>query len=135
MTHQETYTNPVYDGSFADPYVLRCADAYYAYGTGSVVNGLAFEVLRSQDLVNWTSVGGALATSYDHRGGNPPHGSPGNGGLATVRGTAARLRLGLRLVHARRSLRSQARRSLLLFLLRRFVARRDLWRVLRGGGL
>ncbi len=55
-----TYTNPVYDAYFADPFVLRTDDAYYAYGTGSVRGGRVFEVLRSTDLATWTSVGGAL---------------------------------------------------------------------------
>ena len=54
------YRNPVYDGYFADPFVLRCGDRYLAYGTGSVVDGLYFEVLESTDLVNWRRVGGAL---------------------------------------------------------------------------
>lgn len=31
-----------------------------AYGTGAIVGGRAFEVLRSDDLVHWRSVGGAL---------------------------------------------------------------------------
>ena len=55
-----TYRNPVHDGSFADPFVLRVDDGYVAYGTGRIVGGRAFEVLRSDDLVHWTSVGGAL---------------------------------------------------------------------------
>jgi beta-xylosidase len=55
-----TYTNPVHDGYFADPFVLRTDDGYVAYGTGRMVGGRAFEVLRSPDLVHWTSVGGAL---------------------------------------------------------------------------
>jgi arabinan endo-1,5-alpha-L-arabinosidase len=55
-----TFTNPVHAGSFADPFVLRVDDGYVAYGTGAIVDGRAFEVLRSDDLVHWTSVGGAL---------------------------------------------------------------------------
>jgi beta-xylosidase len=54
------YTNPVHDGYFADPFVLKTDDGYVAYGTGRAVGGRAFEVLRSPDLVHWTSVGGAL---------------------------------------------------------------------------
>ncbi len=55
-----TYVNPVHPGPFADPFVLATDDGYVAYGTGAIVGGRAFEVLRSTDLVRWTSVGGAL---------------------------------------------------------------------------
>jgi beta-xylosidase len=54
------YTNPVYDGYFADPFVLRVDDAFYAYGTGLRCEGRVFEVLRSGDLVRWESLGAAL---------------------------------------------------------------------------
>ncbi|MBE2314744.1 glycoside hydrolase family 43 protein [Solirubrobacter sp. CPCC 204708] len=51
----------VYDGYFADPFVLRLPEGgYAAYGTGSMVDGRAFEILRSADLVHWERVGGAL---------------------------------------------------------------------------
>ncbi len=56
----ETYCNPVHDGYFADPFVLAHDGGYVAVGTGSVVNGLVFEVLVSEDLVSWRSAGGAL---------------------------------------------------------------------------
>lgn len=55
-----TYRNPVYDGYFADPFVLRHHDRYLAYGTGSVLDGRAFEILESLDLITWRSVGSAL---------------------------------------------------------------------------
>jgi beta-xylosidase len=55
-----SFPNPVWDGYFADPFVLRVGDAYYAYGTGSVIGGRVFEVLTSPDLVTWRSLGGAL---------------------------------------------------------------------------
>ena len=60
------YQNPVWPGYFADPFVLRVGDDYYAYGTGSDVgngrqsDGRMFPVLRSRDLVNWIHIGGAL---------------------------------------------------------------------------
>ncbi len=57
-----TYCNPVHDGYFADPFVLRTGGRYVAYGTGAIVDGRAFEVLVSDDLVSWESVGGALET-------------------------------------------------------------------------
>jgi arabinan endo-1,5-alpha-L-arabinosidase len=59
-TGSGTYRNPVYDGYFADPFVLRTEDRYVAYGTGSAVEGRVFEILVSPDLVTWTSAGGAL---------------------------------------------------------------------------
>src|SRR4051794_9165146 len=57
-----TYTNPVYDGYFADPFVLRARSGYWAYGTGHgpEPDGRQFPVLHSQDLVSWRYVGGAL---------------------------------------------------------------------------
>ncbi len=57
---RRSYCNPVYGGYFADPFVLRVGGRYLAYGTGSVVDGLVFEVLESADLVDWHRVGGAL---------------------------------------------------------------------------
>ncbi len=55
-----TYVNPVYDGYFADPFVLEVDGRYYAYGTGSTPAGRQFEILHSDDLVHWTPVGGAV---------------------------------------------------------------------------
>ena len=54
------YRNPVHDGYFADPFVVRAEGGYVAFGTGRLVDGRAFEVLTSPDLVHWTSSGGAL---------------------------------------------------------------------------
>ncbi len=58
-----TYVNPVWPDYFADPFVLRVGEDYYAYGTGNPaarLGGLEFEVLHSRDLVTWRSIGGAL---------------------------------------------------------------------------
>ena len=55
-----TFCNPVHAGYFADPFVLAVDGGYVAYGTGSSPGGRQFEVLRSPDLVNWSSAGGAL---------------------------------------------------------------------------
>ena len=59
-----TYANPVLDGDFPDPAVLRAADGYYyAYATqtttaeGRTIN---IQVARSADLVSWTHLGDAL---------------------------------------------------------------------------
>lgn len=55
---------PVYTGNFADPFVLRVGERYYAYGTGldgqQEPGGRVFEVLSSDDLHTWHSHGGAL---------------------------------------------------------------------------
>lgn len=68
------YRNPIWPGYFADPFVLRWRDEYFAYGTGE---GLArtrdgapaaFEVLRSRDLVNWEALGGALPVAHENAG-------------------------------------------------------------------
>ena len=56
-----TYQNPVYPYDFADPFVLKSGDAYYAYGTAAPgPDGRPFPVLRSADLVHWERLGGAL---------------------------------------------------------------------------
>lgn len=61
-----TYTNPVWPGYLADPFVLSYDGRYYAYGTGSNAgnsrqpDGNIFPVLRSPDLVHWEQIGGAL---------------------------------------------------------------------------
>ncbi len=58
---QVSYTNPVFDQYFADPFVLHHEGQYYAYGTGPLSSdGRAFPVLRSSDLVNWKQHGWAL---------------------------------------------------------------------------
>ena len=61
MAGPTTFTNPVYPAYFADPFVLRHGDRYYAYGTNTVDEAeAAFEVLRSDDLVHWTLLRRAL---------------------------------------------------------------------------
>ena len=68
----KTYTNPVWPGYFADPFVLRASadGTYWAYGTGPGVDGREFPVLRSTDLVNWTPAGGAVVPPPGLAGGN-----------------------------------------------------------------
>jgi beta-xylosidase len=57
----KSYTNPVWPGDFADPYVIRVGREYYAYGTAPIgQDGKPFPILRSHDLVQWEPVGGAL---------------------------------------------------------------------------
>lgn len=55
-----TYRNPVWPDEFADPFVLRWQNEYYAYGTSSVTNNYKFPVLHSPDLVHWNYLGGSL---------------------------------------------------------------------------
>ncbi len=63
-----TYTNPVWPGYFADPFVLRWQDEYYAYGTGGSrddTTGRVFPMLHSRDFVTWEAIGGALTPLTD----------------------------------------------------------------------
>ena len=64
-----SYENPVYSDYFADPFVFRHENTYYAVGTGprdaaGVVGAQAgatvFPLLRSKDLATWSPVGHAL---------------------------------------------------------------------------
>ena len=52
------FTNPVLDGNFADPSVLKVGDVWYAYATGDLVVNL--QVARSTDLVRWERLDDAL---------------------------------------------------------------------------
>ena len=66
----QRYKNPVWDGYFADPYVLLSGGTYYAYGTGTAdaegeTPGNCFPVLTSTDLAHWKPVGGALFPRSD----------------------------------------------------------------------
>jgi arabinan endo-1,5-alpha-L-arabinosidase len=58
-----TYANPVIDGDFPDPAVLRAPDGdFYVYATQGWREGrvLNIQVARSADLVTWTHLGDAL---------------------------------------------------------------------------
>ena len=54
-----SFTNPVYNDDFPDPYVMRVGDTYYAYATtnGGTIN---IRVITSDDLVHWENLGDAL---------------------------------------------------------------------------
>jgi GH43 family beta-xylosidase len=55
-----TYHNPVYAGSFPDPFVLKHAGEYWAYCTGDWPDGRRFGVMHSRDLLSWKPLAGAL---------------------------------------------------------------------------
>jgi GH43 family beta-xylosidase len=64
-----TYTNPVYNGYFADPFVWQHDGIYYAIGTGDteaegdvdeIDEQRIFPLLQSSDFVSWQPAGSAL---------------------------------------------------------------------------
>lgn len=57
-----TYTNPVYDRDFPDPFVLRHGGKFYAYATET--RGYRFQVMESEDLVHWTHRGTAFTVPW-----------------------------------------------------------------------
>lgn len=61
-TELRLHTNPVFDGTFADPFVYRHEGVYYAVGTGpgSSNGDMQFPMLRSEDFFEWQSIGHAL---------------------------------------------------------------------------
>ncbi len=69
LLDRRTYTNPVYNGYFADPFVWEHQGIYYAIGTGAaeaegqvdeVGERRIFPLLHSEDFVNWHFAGNAL---------------------------------------------------------------------------
>jgi arabinan endo-1,5-alpha-L-arabinosidase len=59
----QTYANPVIDGDFPDPAVLRAPDgSYYAYATQTKHGDtwIDIQVARSRDLTHWQLLGDAL---------------------------------------------------------------------------
>jgi beta-xylosidase len=52
------FTNPVLTGNFADPFVLKVGDTWYAYATGDLVVNL--QIARSTDLVRGERLDDAL---------------------------------------------------------------------------
>jgi GH43 family beta-xylosidase len=56
-----TYTNPIFDGYFADPFILKHDGMYYAYGTSPASDDAhQFPILSSPDLIEWKHEGYAL---------------------------------------------------------------------------
>ena len=56
----DTFTNPVYNDSFPDPFVLRFKGEYFAFCTGQAADGRCFGRLWSRDLVTWKPLPGAM---------------------------------------------------------------------------
>lgn len=74
MMTQRTYTNPVYDGYLADPFVWQHDGVYYAVGTGRAEadgtdNDHVIPLLTSPDLVKWQFVRHALVRPRTEPGG------------------------------------------------------------------
>ena len=64
-TAKQTHTNPVYGSYFADPFVWKFQDVYYAIGTGELeargqTIGKVFPVLQSSDFFQWTFASSAM---------------------------------------------------------------------------
>jgi len=65
---------PAWDGSLADPDVIRVGDTYYAYGTDGPEHramretGREVPCLRSSDLEDWEWMGGVLVPPENARG-------------------------------------------------------------------
>ncbi|WP_028050919.1 glycoside hydrolase family 43 protein [Cellulomonas sp. URHD0024] len=70
-----TYRNPVWDGYFADPFVLRAEGRFWAFGTGGGEESQDVVGLVSDDLVTWTPHGPVIdpATTPE---GKPHHWAP-----------------------------------------------------------
>ncbi|MDI1240767.1 MAG: glycoside hydrolase family 43 protein [bacterium] len=61
MHSDNSYTNPVFQRSFPDPFVLKFGGAFYGYSTGFSSDGqLVFPVISSNDLINWENAGAAM---------------------------------------------------------------------------
>jgi beta-xylosidase len=56
-----TWCNPVWPGSFPDPFVLEHQGEYWGYCTGVWQDGRCFGILHSPDLIHWEPRPGALA--------------------------------------------------------------------------
>lgn len=59
-TVPDSYVNPVFPHSFPDPFILKFRGEYFAYCTGHASDGRVFSVLRSDNLVDWTALAGAM---------------------------------------------------------------------------
>jgi beta-xylosidase len=74
-TAKQVHVNPVYGSYFADPFVWRTQDSYYAIGTGELeatgqTVGKVFPVLQSTDFFQWKSASSALVRPDPALGAN-----------------------------------------------------------------
>lgn len=51
-----SFTNPVWDRNFPDPFIAQEGDTFYAFATQNSSAG--FQIMSSQDLVEWKHLGG-----------------------------------------------------------------------------
>ncbi|MFV3126476.1 glycoside hydrolase 43 family protein [Niveispirillum sp. KHB5.9] len=70
-----TYINPVLNGDYSDPDVVRVGDDYYLTAS-SFTNVPGLPILHSRDLVNWTLIGHALPRQIP----DAHHATPRRGG-------------------------------------------------------
>src|SRR5262245_43656668 len=69
------HANPVYPGHFADPFVWKHQDVYYAIGTGQAeangqTLGKVFPILHSTDFLQWSFASNALERTDPELGSN-----------------------------------------------------------------
>lgn len=83
-----TYINPILQGDYSDPDVVRVGDDYYLTAS-SFTNVPGLPILHSKDLVNWTLIGHALERNIP----DAHHTAPRRGG--GVWAPALRYRKGL----------------------------------------
>lgn len=74
VSTRKPHANPVYGAYFADPFVWRYGQTYYAIGTGAAeangsTLGKVFPLLQSPDFFQWSFASNALT---------PPHGVSGD---------------------------------------------------------
>lgn len=62
---EATYTNPIWDQDFPDPFLLAWKGKFYAYATETRVTG--FQVMESRDLVHWKHRGVALMVPWSKK--------------------------------------------------------------------
>src|SRR4051794_15858512 len=66
MPRAKVFTNPLPDVVLGDPFVLRHRGRFYLYGTNDgppLPDGRMIPVFRSDDLLHWEHLGGALEPS------------------------------------------------------------------------
>lgn len=66
LTRGATFRNPIQGVALGDPFVLRWRGRFYLYGTNDgppLADGRVIPIYRSDDLVHWEPLGGALEPS------------------------------------------------------------------------